>query len=70
MAVVERTLIAVQYLYRCSLSGQSRGWGDLPQGTAVQWPVPNEEMDSRQQPFYNMGGLGNAGSAAKGTYGF
>ena len=48
----------------------SRGWGDLPQGTAIQWPVPNEEMDSRQQPFYNMGGLGLPGSAAKGTYGF
>jgi hypothetical protein len=48
----------------------SRGWGDLVQGTALQWPVPNEEMDSRQQPFYNMGGFGNPGSAAKGTYGF
>ena len=48
----------------------SRGWGDLPQGTAIQWPVPNEEMDSRQEPFYNMGGLGLPGSAAKGTYGF
>ena len=48
----------------------SRGWGDLPQGTAIQWPVPNEEMDSRQEPFYNMGGAGLPGSAAKGTYGF
>ena len=48
----------------------SRGWGDLPEGTAIHWPVPNEEMDSRQEPFYNMGGLGLPGSAAKGTYGF
>jgi hypothetical protein len=48
----------------------SRGWGDLPQGTAIHWPVPNEEMDSRQEPFYNMGGLGNPGSSPKGTYGF
>jgi hypothetical protein len=48
----------------------SRGWGDLPEGTAIQWPVPNEEMDSRIEPFYNMGGLGKPGSAAKGTYGF
>jgi len=47
-----------------------RGWGDLPEGTAYQWPVPNEEMDSRQQPFYNMGGAGNPGAAVKGTYGF
>jgi hypothetical protein len=48
----------------------SRGWGDLPAGTAIHWPVPNEEMDSRQEPFYNMGGAGQPGSAAKGTYGF
>jgi len=48
----------------------SRGWGDLPAGTALQWPVPNEEMDSRIQPFYNLGGLGKASSAAVGTYGF
>ena len=49
-----------------------RGWGDLAQGMPTMWPVPNEEMDSRQQPFYNMGGSlsGAVGSAAKGTYGF
>ena len=48
----------------------SRGWGDLPAGTALQWPVPNEEMDSRIEPFYNLGGLGKPSSAAVGTYGF
>jgi hypothetical protein len=47
-----------------------RGWGDLIAGMPTMWPVPNEEMDSRQEPFYNLGGLGNPGSAAKGTYGF
>ncbi len=47
-----------------------RGWGDFVAGMPTMWPVPNEEMDSRQEPFYNMGGLGNPGSAAKGTYGF
>ncbi len=47
-----------------------RGWGDMLAGMPIQWPVPNEEMDSRQEPFYNMGGVGGAGSAAKGTYGF
>ena len=47
-----------------------RGWGDLVYGMPTMWPVPNEEMDSRQEPFYNMGGAGNPGSAAKGTYGF
>lgn len=48
----------------------SRGWGDLPEYTAVEWPVPYQEMDARQKPFYNIGGAGNAGAAAKGTYGF
>jgi len=48
----------------------SRGWGDLVEGTALQWPVPNVEMDARVQPFYNLGGLGGPSSAAKGTYGF
>jgi hypothetical protein len=47
-----------------------RGWGDMLAGMPVMWPVPNEEMDSRQEGFYNMGGIGGAGSAAKGTYGF
>jgi hypothetical protein len=47
-----------------------RGWGDLIQGMPLEWPVPNEEMDSRQEPFYNLGGIGGTMSAAKGTYGF
>ena len=48
-----------------------RGWGDLLAGMPTMWPVPNEEMDSRQEPFYNMGGVvGQPGSASKGTYGF
>lgn len=46
-----------------------RGWGDLPSGSAVMFPVPYQEMDARVQPFYSFGG-GNAASAAKGTYGF
>ena len=48
----------------------SRGWGDLAAGMPLMWPVPNEEMDSRQEPFYAMGGPGQPNSAAKGTYGF
>ncbi len=31
----------------------SRGWGDLPQGTPTMWPVPYNEMDARRKPFYN-----------------
>lgn len=34
----------------------SRGWGDLPEFTALHWPVPWQELDVRQLPVYNMGG--------------
>ena len=53
----------------------SRGWGDLPEGTALWWPVPYQEIDSRQlgasPPPYtgSVGGIGQPGGAARGTYG-
>jgi len=46
-----------------------RGWGDLPEGTALYWPVPYQEMDSRREPFYPNGGPGSPGGAARGNYG-
>jgi hypothetical protein len=46
-----------------------RGWGDLPQGTALYWPVPYQEMDTRRQVFYSSGGVGGTGSAPNGNYG-
>jgi hypothetical protein len=46
-----------------------RGWGDLVEGTPLEFPVPYQEMQTRRQPFYLLGpGFGSA--AAKGTYGF
>jgi hypothetical protein len=48
----------------------SRGWGDLPEGTALHWPVPNQELDARLKPLYNLGGIGGRDAAARGTYGF
>ena len=48
----------------------SRGWGDLPENTALFWPVPYQEMDARSKPFYNLGGMGGQSAAPKGTYGF
>lgn len=48
----------------------SRGWGDLIAGTALHWPVPNQEMDTRNLPFYDMPSTGTIGAAAVGTYGF
>ena len=46
-----------------------RGWGDLVQNTAVEYPVPYGELNARQKPTYNLGG-GGASSAGPGTYGF
>jgi len=46
----------------------ARGWGDLPQNTATQWPVPYQEMDARRTAFYGFGG-GGPSSAAPGNYG-
>ena len=47
----------------------SRGWGDLAERTALQWPVPYQEMDARGQGFYNSAAIPN-NAAARGTYGF
>ena len=47
----------------------ARGWGDLPVGTATDWPVPNQEMDARSEPFYSTGGTGGRDAAGPGNYG-
>lgn len=47
-----------------------RGWGDLVQGTPVQFPVPYQEMDARFHPFYDSNAMSGPQAAAKGTYGF
>jgi hypothetical protein len=44
----------------------SRGWGDLAQGTPVEWPVPYQELQTRAQPIYN----GTNQTTAVGTYGY
>jgi hypothetical protein len=45
----------------------SRGWGDLTEGTIVEWPVPWEELYARQNlSLYTTDKV----RAAKGTYGF
>lgn len=48
----------------------SRGWGDLPEGTPLQYPVPFQELDVRGIPLYNLGGVGGPSSAARGSYGY
>jgi len=50
----------------------SRGWGDLPEGTPVHWAPPYEDLLARgyaKNDVYSVGG-GLPGSAAKGTYGW
>jgi hypothetical protein len=47
----------------------ARRWGDLPEGTALHWPVPYAEMDARRRPFYSLGGVGGRDAAGRGTYG-
>jgi hypothetical protein len=46
----------------------SRGWGDLAEGTFLQLPVPAAELEARGLPVYTFGG-GGPGSALPGTYG-
>jgi hypothetical protein len=48
----------------------SRGWGDLVQGTSLHWPVPFQEMDTRNKPFYNMPSTGTLPASGPSTYGF
>jgi hypothetical protein len=48
----------------------SRGWGDLITGTSLHWPVPNQEMDTRNLPFYDMPSTGTIPASGVGTYGF
>jgi len=44
----------------------SRGWGDLVGGTVVEWPVPYQEMQTRQQAYYN----GTRRAPTPSTYGY
>jgi len=47
-----------------------RGWGDLMQGTILQFPVPYRELQLLQQTAYNFGGVGGMYGAPLGTYGY
>ena len=49
----------------------SRGWGDLPEGTPIDWAAPYEDLQARGRSgdgIYSTGGGYHA--AAKGTYGW
>jgi hypothetical protein len=44
----------------------SRGWGDLPEGTPLHWPVPVQELDARGSRL-QLGGFGLPGGARAGA---
>jgi hypothetical protein len=45
----------------------SRGWGDLALGTALEWPVPYQELQARNSTNFNYA---QQRAAVKGTYGY
>jgi hypothetical protein len=48
-----------------------RGWGDLPEGTPIHWPVPFQELGARSHAIYSLAGAGRPGSTGPSlTYGF
>jgi hypothetical protein len=47
-----------------------RGWGDIPEGTPVQWATPYQDLQARQRPIYSIGGAGSPGSAPQSVYGW
>lgn len=47
-----------------------RGWNDLPIGTALEFPVPNQEADARLIAIYNLGGIGGPRASLGSTYGY
>lgn len=49
---------------------ESRGWGDLPEGTFLHLPVPAGQLFLLGLSEYSFGGTGSEGSASLNNYGF
>ena len=47
-----------------------RGWGDLMEGTVLQFPIPWFVMLDLGQTPYDFGGVGGLWGATVGTYGY
>ena len=62
--------LETQYTHFMAWYLDSRGWGDLPQGTPLQWATPYADLQVRIKPVYSLGGGSLPSSAAKGTYGW
>jgi hypothetical protein len=48
----------------------SRRWGDLAEGTLLDYPIPAREMEVRQLTPYNTGAGSGRSTAPVGTYGY
>lgn len=49
----------------------SRGWGDLPQGTPTHWAPPYQDLQARRSGIYSIGaGTTGGGAAGASTYGW
>jgi hypothetical protein len=46
----------------------SRGWGRLPEGTILHFPIPGRELQALRLPLYTFGGVGGEGGAARGMW--
>jgi SusD/RagB-like outer membrane lipoprotein len=65
--------IETAYTHFAAWFFEMRGWGDLPQGTGLHWPVPFGDLQARgrdKSAIYSTGGGSNPASAPKGTYGW
>lgn len=49
----------------------SRGWGDLPEGTPTHWAPPYQDLQARRANIYSTGaGTAGGGAAGPSTYGW
>lgn len=62
--------VETQYTHFMAWFLDSRGWGDLPVGTGLEWPTPYSDLQVRSKTVYSLGGGTNPASAVKGTYGW
>lgn len=57
-------------LHMASWYFYGRGWGDLPEGSFLQIPVPGRETELLGIASYTFGGPGGESAAPVGTYGY
>lgn len=45
----------------------NRGWGDMPEGTPLQWATPYQDLQARQKGIYSIGGAGSGAPVCPGA---